>query len=104
MKFWKDRWLTDCSLQSHFSLLYELTDNKDSTIAPIVRYNRFYLTFIRSLNNLSQQLHSLYILLSTIILRDLILWRWSTTELFSTNSCYSWLNYGGVKTTRFQVI
>jgi zinc-binding in reverse transcriptase len=107
IKFWKDRWITECNLQTLFPLLYDLASNKDVTISQIIGYNRFYLSFTRTLNNaLSQQLQSLYTLLSSVALNhntNIIIWRWSTSGLFSVRSCYNWLDFGGVKSNRFQI-
>jgi hypothetical protein len=53
-----------------FPLLYELTNIKDSTVAQIIEYNRFYITFTRLLNAiLTHQLHSLYTLISSVTLK-----------------------------------
>jgi zinc-binding in reverse transcriptase len=98
--FWKDRWLNECSLRTQYSLLYELTANKDITIAYVIEINIFYLSFTRTLNStLSDQLHNLYQSLSNIILnqnQDQIIWRWNSNGSFSTKSCYEWLEYRGV--------
>jgi hypothetical protein len=83
-----------------------LANNKDSTVAQIIGYNRFYLSFTRPLNNtLNQQLQSLYTLLSEVTLtnnKNLVIWRWSNSGLFSTNPCYIWLIFGGIKNKSFQ--
>jgi hypothetical protein len=90
--FWKDRWLNECSLRTQYSLLYELTANKDITIAYVIEINIFYLSFTRTLNStLSDQLHNLYQSLSNIILnqnQDQIIWRWNSNGSFSTKLCY----------------
>jgi hypothetical protein len=71
-------------------MLYDLASNKKASVAQIIGYNRYYLTFTRPLNDiLHQQLLSLYGLLATVTLNmdeDIILWRWSSNHLFTTNS------------------
>jgi hypothetical protein len=52
VKFWKDRWLNEYSLQSHYPILYELSTN---TVSQVIGYNSFYLTFNRPLNHILQQ-------------------------------------------------
>jgi zinc-binding in reverse transcriptase len=104
--FWEDRWISECTLSSQYPMLYELTSNKTATAAQIIRYNRYYLIFTRPLNDiLHEQLIKLHSSLSEITLNtsdDLILWRWSSNFLFSTNSCYNWLNYEGMVNQQFQ--
>jgi hypothetical protein len=89
-------------------MLYDLTSNKKAIVAQIVGYNRYYLTFTRPLNDiLHQQLLSLYGLLANVTLNmdeDIILWRWSSNHLFTTNYCYSWLMESGIENLQFQSI
>jgi hypothetical protein len=89
-------------------MLYELASNKNIILAQIIGYNRYYLTLSRSLNaTLHEQLLSLYSSLSDVTLNtmdDLIIWRWSSNDIFSTNSCYIWLNHGGMVDLQFQSI
>jgi hypothetical protein len=48
-------------------MLYDITLNKNATVAQIIDYNRYYLIFTRPLNNiLRQQLITLYNELSMI--------------------------------------
>jgi hypothetical protein len=48
-------------LQSHYSILYELSTNKNILVSQAIGYNRFYLIFNRPLNHiLQQQLETLY--------------------------------------------
>jgi hypothetical protein len=52
-------------------------------------------------------LYSLYTTLSDITLSttdDHILWRWNTFGQFTTNSYYTWLEFGGVRDPSFQKI
>jgi zinc-binding in reverse transcriptase len=35
---------------------------------------------------------------------DSIKWRWNTNGLFSIKSCYTWLDYEGISSTRYQSI
>jgi hypothetical protein len=62
-------------------MLYDLSSNKQATVAQIIGYNRYYLTFTGPLNDiLHQQLLNLYGLLTDVDLNieeDIILWRWS---------------------------
>jgi hypothetical protein len=106
--FWHDRWITDCALKSHFPLLYQLASNKQISVAEVIRFNRFYLSFSRSLSEvLRQQVLSLYNLLSMVNLNtinDIYIWRWSNFGIFSVNSCYSWMDFGGVKDFIFHSI
>jgi zinc-binding in reverse transcriptase len=71
----------------------------------IIGYNRFYLNFNRSFNTiLHQQLASLYNQLAQITLtthNDIIIWRWSKIRIFSTSSCYNWLDFRGIQVCRF---
>jgi hypothetical protein len=47
-------------LQSQFSILYELTFDKNAIITQIIDYNGYYLTFSRPLDDiLTTQLHTL---------------------------------------------
>jgi hypothetical protein len=98
--FLKDRWLSNCSLDTQYPLLYEIASNKNLTVSHAIDYNRFYLTFTRSLSNtLQKQLISLYSSLSNIILNDqedIIKWRWNTTCQFTTNLYYQLLKFGGL--------
>jgi hypothetical protein len=98
--FWKDGWLSNCSLDIVYPLLYEITSNKNLTVSHAISYNRFYLTFTRSLyHTLQEQLISLYSSLSNIILADQednTKWRWNHAGKFTTNSCYQWLEFGGI--------
>jgi hypothetical protein len=56
--FWKDRWFSDCSLQSIYLVLHDLALNKNATVAQVIGHNKYYLIFTRSLNEiLRQQLH-----------------------------------------------
>jgi hypothetical protein len=98
--FWKDRWLSDCPLDTVYPLLYEIASNKNLTVSYVISYNIFYLTFTRLFDNtLQEELISLYSSLSNIILidqEDNIKWRWNNTDKFTTNSCYQWLEFGGI--------
>jgi hypothetical protein len=67
--------------------------------------------FDRHLNDiLRQKLHTLYNLISTVSLttsEDIYIWRWSTNSLYSTKTCYSWLEFrggGGVISTPYNSI
>jgi zinc-binding in reverse transcriptase len=106
--FWKDRWFSDCSLQSIYLILHDLALNKNATVAQVIGYNKYYLIFTRSLNEiLRQQLHTLYIELSNVTFNayeDICIWRWNTNEIFSTKSCYSWIEFGGVRHSSFNSI
>jgi hypothetical protein len=86
-------------------MFYDITLNKNTTVSQIIGYNRYYLIFTRPLNNiLRQQLITLYTELSAIsftLTDDQIIWRWNSKGQFSTNSCYTWLNYGGIVNTQF---
>jgi hypothetical protein len=67
--FWRDRWLSDCSLKYHPPMLFDLASNKNVTLAQVIEYNKLYLNINRPLNDiLRQQLNSLYNTLSTIVL------------------------------------
>jgi zinc-binding in reverse transcriptase len=49
----------------------------------------------------------LYTNLSAICLNtqeDSYIWRWKNKGLFTTNSCYSWLDFGGVENNQYQLI
>jgi hypothetical protein len=100
--------LTGCSIQAFYPSLYDIASDKNITMDKVIGFNRYYLTFNRPLNNiLYQQLHALYIQLSHISLTmesDSIKWRWNTNGLFSIKSCYTWLDYGGIPSTRYQSI
>jgi hypothetical protein len=89
-------------------MLYDLALNQNATVAHIIGHNRYYLIFNKPLSEiLRQQLHGLYTQLSSISLNnteDTIVWRWCTKGLFSTNSCYSWLNFRGIINTQFHSI
>jgi zinc-binding in reverse transcriptase len=78
------------------------------TVAQVIGYNRYYLRFTRSLNDtLRQQLLEFYTKLSTISLNtqeDSYIWRWNNKGIFTTNSCYSWLDFGGVENTQYQLV
>jgi zinc-binding in reverse transcriptase len=53
------------------------------------------------------QLHTLYTDLSNVIFNeyeDIYIWRWKTNGIFSTNSCYSWLEFGGIRHNSFNLI
>jgi hypothetical protein len=77
-------------------------------VTEVIDFNRLYLIFSRSLNDvLSQQLLSLYNLLSRVSLNTthgICIWRWCNTGIFSVHFCYSWLDFGGVKDFAFQSI
>jgi hypothetical protein len=81
-----------CNLQTRYPLLYELALNKNATVAQVIGYNRYYLIFIRSLNEiLRQQLHTLYTALANVTFNtyeDISIWRWKANGIFSTKSCY----------------
>jgi hypothetical protein len=78
------------------------------TVAQVIGYNRYYLSFTRSLTDtLRKQLMELYTKLSTISLNtqeDSYIWRWNNKGTFTTNSCYSWLDFGGVENIQYQSI
>jgi zinc-binding in reverse transcriptase len=49
----------------------------------------------------------LYTNLSAICLNtqeDSYIWRWNNKGLFKTNSCYSWLDFGGIENNQYQSI
>jgi zinc-binding in reverse transcriptase len=53
---------------------------------------------------LHEQLDSLYTQLTQVTLstnNDIIKWRWTNNENFSTSSYYNWLDFKGVKVCRF---
>jgi hypothetical protein len=81
-------------------MLYELATDKMATIAQIIGYNRYYLTFYRPINYiLRTQLHTLYNSLSNFSLsaiEDICIWKWGNNDIFSTNSYYIWLEYGSI--------
>jgi hypothetical protein len=94
----------ECSLKSHYPLLYDIASNKDIIVNQAIGYNKFYITFNRPLNIILQQLNLLYSQLTDITLTnsdDIIRWRWTNNGLFSTSSCYNWLDFGGIKANRF---
>jgi hypothetical protein len=67
--FWKDRWLNDCSLNIQYPLLFEISMDPNITVARVIGYNRYYLSFTSSLTDtLRKQLLELYTKLSTISL------------------------------------
>jgi hypothetical protein len=50
-------------------------------------------------------LHTLYTSLSTISLTntdDIYAWRWNNNDIFNTNSCYLWLEFGDIINLQFQ--
>jgi hypothetical protein len=58
-------------IKTQYRLIYELASNKEITVSQVIEYKRFYLSFNRSLDFvLSNQLHILYISISSIILND----------------------------------
>jgi hypothetical protein len=66
--FWKDRWLSECALQSQFPMLYDITT---VMVSQIIGYNRYYLFFTRPINDILRlQLQNLYISLSNISLNN----------------------------------
>jgi hypothetical protein len=77
--FWKDRWLNDCSLNIQYPFLFEISMEPNITVAQVIGYNRYYLSFTRSLTDtLRKQLMELYTKLSTISLNtqeDSYIWR-----------------------------
>jgi hypothetical protein len=104
--FSKDRWLLECSLQTQYTLLYELSSNKDIKVSQAIGFNRFYLSFNRILDSvLSSKLYSLYQSLAEITFnhnQDELIWRWNSTGLFTTKSCYEFIEYRGVSEFTYQ--
>jgi hypothetical protein len=45
--FWHDRWISDCALKSHFSLLFKITSNQGITVAEVIGFNGYYVLFNR---------------------------------------------------------
>jgi hypothetical protein len=48
--FWQDRWLSECSLRTQYSLLYDLALYKEIKVSEAIEYNRFYLSITRTLD------------------------------------------------------
>jgi zinc-binding in reverse transcriptase len=65
------------------------------------------LSFNRNLTvTLNTQLLELYNKLAQVQLgteEDSITWRWSNSGVFTTNSYYYWLEFGGIKSPQFQI-
>jgi hypothetical protein len=53
--FWKDKWINECSLNIQYPLLYEITTDQNISVAQVIGYNRYYLSFSRSLNDTLRQ-------------------------------------------------
>jgi hypothetical protein len=87
--FWKDRWLNDCSLNTQYPFLFEISMDPNITVAQVIGYNRYYLSFTRSLNDtLRKQLMELYTSISAICLNtqeDSYIWRWNNKGIHVTH-------------------
>jgi hypothetical protein len=72
-------WLNDCSLNTQYPFLFEISMDPNITVAQVIGYNRYYLSFTRSLNDtLRKQLMELYTSISAICLNtqeDSYIWR-----------------------------
>ncbi|KAJ4747435.1 RNA-directed DNA polymerase (reverse transcriptase)-related family protein [Rhynchospora pubera] len=101
VSFWNDIWVGDCSLASCFSYLYKICSNRECTVAEVVVTHGRNLLFQRSLTGML--LHDFYELLdviqNTVISpeEDEPVWRWDSKGCFSTQSCYNFLNFRGIK-------
>jgi hypothetical protein len=88
-------------------LVYELTSDKNIKVSQVIGYNRYYLNFNRIINNtLREQLHSLNQLLAIITLvmeDDLPVRSWNSNRIFTTHTCYAWLEYGGIFNEPFKI-
>jgi hypothetical protein len=64
-------------------------------------FNKLHNNFLTLLTE-----YDLYFQLENVSLddnADSIIWRWSVTGVFTTHSCYTWLEFGGINNSQFSL-
>lgn len=99
--FWFDRWTSESSLKILFPDLFEIAVKSNILVAQIFSEGIYNIQFRRQLTGyLVDKFYSLMDHIAQFnpsISIDTIVWRWDVNGVFSVQSYYNWLDYGGIK-------
>ena len=106
--FWESRWVDNIALKYALPELYQISANKEYTVARILskfRTSHIGLFSIQSItsfvaNLISLQLHKFINIMESLDLNSEdndILWSSSADNIFSVKTCYNQLNDGGLR-------
>ena len=97
IKFWSDIRFQECPLSSFFPQLYNIFQSKNITVFDAILSKGQDLTFSRQLSGvLLIEFNELCTIISSCQLslaHDQIVWRWSSSGSFTSQSAYEWLSF-----------
>jgi hypothetical protein len=101
VRFWEDNWLGSSSLVIPFWKLYRIVNEKNATVDEVWNGSSLKCSFRRNMDdNLEQQWEEVCMLASTITFsseEDSLIWKFSSSGLYSTQSLYRVINFRGIQ-------
>lgn len=101
IRFWEDQWFGNSSLPIHFGHLYAICNEQGKTVEEVWDGNNLKLTFRRTVNEIIYNSWLELVAIAESICykeeTDKLVWKYNSNGLYSTQTLYAVISYGGVQ-------